>query len=807
MANLLDISYTRSPGDKARIDHAVTHLLDDSYIVAWTEGDGSESGIYFRRYVYDYVTEEFTAFDAGPGMLPYLNTAGASRANTYTTNIQHRPRLAPIEDYGATFGGFGVAWESTNLATNGSVTGTAQDGSLGGIYGQLFDYQGGRFSVETRLSPTTAGNQSNPVIIPWVDDYGFDLGWTEGTAKTGGTLWSRAFAQRADGLGYVAEDAGVVVFDPSALTEHLELPYYNGVITFASGGSAGGAAIYLFAADGSGTPVNLDGSPSTVPYSTVALGVFDSNADPVALIYPQQDPTASTSSLRLAGMSEGSYFFATWLETKDNATTLYGQRYTINGDVAGSATPLATGVENNQHAITRLDSGMLLLVWSDGAGNTIKGRWLDGSTGVAITDAVTLLDYTSNLTVPRLVRDYTGGALLTALRDGGVVGEMVTDADMFGALPDITDPTQFDDALEVASAFFGSAAAETFLAGGGNDFIDGGGGNDSMFGGTGNDVYIVGDLGDFVSEAGGSGLDEVWATTSHVTLPTGVEELYFKDRAGKLVEIDVTATGNDANNVIHSGAGNDTIDGGGGYNIIDFGNSDNPEAESDTARLSGDVDADAVAILIIDLPGDGYTLNSKSTGEIVSMSNSSGRTDRMVHVEQVQIGDGDATDVGASGVSRTVKADKYLSDDDNKGKLDGTSKNEVLDGLDGADTLTGGAGNDALLGRGGADSLVGGIGNDTLDGGTDIDILDGGVGNDAYLMDIDMADTIVDSAGVDVVSTRLAEFSIAGYAMIENLEHLGDNAFKGTGNALVNKITGAAGKDMQIIGATWDWRA
>lgn len=175
MANLLDISYTRSPGDKARIDHSVTHLLDDSYIVAWTEGDGSESGIYFRRYAYDYVTEEFTAFDAGPGMLPYLNTAGASRANTYTTNIQHRPRLAPIDDYGAAFGGFGVAWESTNAATNGSVTGTAQDGSLGGIYGQLFDYQGSRISVETRLTPTAAGNQINPVIIPW---------WTVTTAST-----------------------------------------------------------------------------------------------------------------------------------------------------------------------------------------------------------------------------------------------------------------------------------------------------------------------------------------------------------------------------------------------------------------------------------------------------------------------------------------------------------------------------------------------------------------------------------------------------------------------------------------------
>ncbi|MDD5366488.1 MAG: type I secretion C-terminal target domain-containing protein, partial [Gallionellaceae bacterium] len=55
-------------------------------------------------------------------------------------------------------------------------------------------------------------------------------------------------------------------------------------------------------------------------------------------------------------------------------------------------------------------------------------------------------------------------------------------------------------------------------------------------------------------------------------------------------------------------------------------------------------------------------------------------------------------------------------------QLDGTFRNEILLGRDGAsDTILGNAGDDILIGLGGNDTLIGGIGNDIMSGGTGAD--------------------------------------------------------------------------------------
>jgi hypothetical protein len=124
-----DISYKLQPGSSVYVDHSVTHLLDGSFIVAWTEGDtspgGNGSDLFFRRYDWD-----------GETVIGDL----ATRINTYTLYAQQRPRLLAIDDWGALYGGFNVVWESTSLSLTNTPAG--QDGSYGGIYGQLMTYDG-----------------------------------------------------------------------------------------------------------------------------------------------------------------------------------------------------------------------------------------------------------------------------------------------------------------------------------------------------------------------------------------------------------------------------------------------------------------------------------------------------------------------------------------------------------------------------------------------------------------------------------------------------------------------------------------
>ena len=75
--------------------------------------------------------------------------------------------------------------------------------------------------------------------------------------------------------------------------------------------------------------------------------------------------------------------------------------------------------------------------------------------------------------------------------------------------------------------------------------------------------------------------------------------------------------------------------------------------------------------------------------------------------------------------------------------LIGNGGNDALNGSDGADTLNGGAG---------ADSLIGGIGNDTLTGGGDNDSIDGASGFDAAIYSGHWADYAIVQTGTNTFS-------------------------------------------------------
>jgi len=139
--------------------------------------------------------------------------------------------------------------------------------------------------------------------------------------------------------------------------------------------------------------------------------------------------------------------------------------------------------------------------------------------------------------------------------------------------------------------------------------------------------------------------------------------------------------------------------------------------------------------------------------------------------------------------------------------LYGGTGNDAMSGLAADDFLFGQAGDDRLLGGGGIDHLFGGAGADTLDGGLGRDQLAGGDGDDIYLLS-SVNDTIVEyaNAGIDTVQTSVSSLSLTAkqFGFVENLTYTGAAAFKGTGNALNNVVTGGLAADQLSGGAGHD---
>jgi Ca2+-binding RTX toxin-like protein len=101
-------------------------------------------------------------------------------------------------------------------------------------------------------------------------------------------------------------------------------------------------------------------------------------------------------------------------------------------------------------------------------------------------------------------------------------------------------------------------ALDNYITGNnGNNQLDGGEGADTLLGGRGNDIYIVDNLGDSISEAGGDGIDVVRSSVSW-TLGTGFETLELSGTGS------IDGTGNGlANRLTGTATVTDTNDAGG----------------------------------------------------------------------------------------------------------------------------------------------------------------------------------------------------------------------------------------------------
>jgi Ca2+-binding RTX toxin-like protein len=356
----------------------------------------------------------------------------------------------------------------------------------------------------------------------------------------------------------------------------------------------------------------------------------------------------------------------------------------------------------------------------------------------------------------------------------------------------------------LANTLKGNSAGNVLNGLGGNDTLDGQGGNDTMAGGTHDDTYIVGQVGDVVTELANAGSDTVIASLDY-TLGANVENL--------TLAVGTYATGNGLANAITGNAGANTIDG---------------KAGADTMTgLLGD---------------DHYIVGD--AGDVVIEVASGGFDTVIASVDHI---------LGAFVEKLVLAAGTNATGNNLANEIVGNVGANVIDGKQGNDTMTGLAGDDTYVvtqagdmvveaASGGTDTVIahinhvlaanvenvtlvagsnatgnalanvltGNAGNNKLDGQGGADTMSGGLGNDDYIV-TDAGDVVVEDAasGIDTVHAAF------DYALGNNLETLllTSNAVKGTGNsaantlignALANTLKGGAGDDTMDGGAGKD---
>ena len=115
----------------------------------------------------------------------------------------------------------------------------------------------------------------------------------------------------------------------------------------------------------------------------------------------------------------------------------------------------------------------------------------------------------------------------------------------------------------------GGSGNDVMYGGAGNDTFDWDAslrdGNDTFYGGTGNDIYVLDSTNDLVIELPNEGNDLIFVDfTYSIASLVNVESLYgFGSN-------NLNLTGNDLNNFLQGGSGNDTIDGGLGIDYLTY---------------------------------------------------------------------------------------------------------------------------------------------------------------------------------------------------------------------------------------------
>ena len=378
----------------------------------------------------------------------------------------------------------------------------------------------------------------------------------------------------------------------------------------------------------------------------------------------------------------------------------------------------------------------------------------------------------------------------------------------------------------LANSLSGAGGGDTLIGGSGNDTLDGGADADSLDGGLGNDYYIVDNVGDVISDSGGT--DTILVNVSGgFTLGGGsvIENLVL----GTGDQITGNASnnsmvGNASNNSLDGGGGTDTLIGGAGddYYTVDSlddviieesnGGNDSVVANFNGYILGANIENVILADGVASISG-GSTANYLVGNSIDNTLDGGGGADTLVGLDSNDYyvvdnladviietsGVSSGTDSVLANISVHTLASnvEYLL----LGSLGVAGIGNSL-----ANTIVGNSKSNSLDGGDGSDSLLGGGGNDTLNGGLGNDTMVGGVGNDYFVVD-SASDSLVGGGGSDGIITLMNSYTLSsdfnllvlGGAVITAYGNANNNTI--TGNTSSNTLHGGGGED-SLVGRT-----
>ncbi|ESQ91526.1 hypothetical protein ABAC460_05955 [Asticcacaulis sp. AC460] len=501
--------------------------LGDKVVLVYAAQDWESS--VGGRTSFDVFSQAFDASGAAVG--------GRVKVNTYTTRSQSSPSVVATET-----GGYIVVWQST-----------LQDGSLLGVYGQVFDGSSQKVGSEFRVNTTTSGSQSTPEITA-LDNGKFAVVWTSNPQDGDG---NGAYLQLIDSSGHLI-GGEIQIADETIGSQ-------------------------------SGPKITSDGDTLFVVWN------YRDAADHPALMTRQFQitvPFPDENANDLEGDAN-----ADNIDGLGGADTIHGLSGADTLSGSGGIDALY-GDDGNDW----LDGGSGIDAYHGGLGDDTfvvnsAGETVDELSGEGTDTVRTVVSLTLAANVENLV--LLGGANLSGTGNGlnnvltGNAGNNI----LSGGLGDDTYYIQnAGDSVEekhgegndtvcssVSYSLFGRAVETLILTGGGNlnatgnslnntltgtsgnNLLDGGTGADKMTGGLGDDTYYVDHVQDNVAETHWQGNDTVISSVSYSLFGRAVETLVLTGTGN------LNATGNSLANVLTGNAGANTLDGGTGNDMLTGG--------------------------------------------------------------------------------------------------------------------------------------------------------------------------------------------------------------------------------------------
>lgn len=319
--------------------------------------------------------------------------------------------------------------------------------------------------------------------------------------------------------------------------------------------------------------------------------------------------------------------------------------------------------------------------------------------------------------------------------------------DTYGTVNTATRSGNTVYALGQGLGFYGTSANNAFLYtiwdGGGEDTIDASDFN------VGAEIDLrEGHFSSIGKKANGSGWNfDVSATSNDpdpgnvaIAYGTVIENAIGTEYADRLI-------GNEANNELQGGDGNDTYVykyGGGFDTIIDTDGDDTLILKPGIHWSNMSSYSDGMGSLVLDIysPGSAlvgqitildYFADSDNVVETIYFTEDDGLGGYELRGQNMTGTNGAETITGTDydDYIRARNGDDTLNGGDGADRLRGDDGNDTLWGGEGSDRLEGGNGADVLYGESEWDNLFGDSGNDTLWGGSGYDALHGGADNDA----------------------------------------------------------------------------